>query len=66
MTQLTLEERVTALEEAVANILSQSAPGAGKKDWRSTLGMFADDPVMQEIDEEGRRIREADRKQAQS
>ena len=63
MTQLTLEERVTALEEAVAHILSQSATGAGKKDWRSTLGMFADDPVMQEIDEEGRRIREADRQQ---
>jgi len=65
MTQLTLAERVTVLEEAVAHILAQSTPGAGKKDWRSTLGMFADDPVMQAIDEEGRRIREADRQQAQ-
>ncbi len=65
MTTPTLEERVTALEATVAQLLSQSAPVAGKKDWRSTLGMFADDPVMQEIDEEGQRIREADRRQAQ-
>jgi hypothetical protein len=42
----TLEERVAALEETVAQ--------------------FADDPVMREIDAEGRRIREADRQQAQS
>ena len=62
MTQLTLEERVTALEEALAHILAQPLPGAGEKNWRSTLGMFADDPVMQAIDEEGRRIREADRR----
>ena len=66
MTLPTLEERVTALEETVAQLLSQSALAAGKKDWRSTLGMFADDPVMREIDAEGRRIREADRQQAQS
>ena len=66
MTQRTLEERVTALEDAVAHLLSQSAPDAGTKDWRSTLGMFADDPVMQEIDAAGRRIRAADRQQAPS
>jgi hypothetical protein len=66
MTLPTLEKRVTALEETVAQLLSQSALTAGKKDWRSTLGMFADDPVMREIDAEGRRIREADRQQAQS
>jgi hypothetical protein len=61
----TLEERVAALEETVALLLSQSDSVVAKKDWRSTLGMFADDPIMQEIDEEGRRIREADRQQAQ-
>jgi hypothetical protein len=66
MASPTLEERVTALEEAMAQLLSRSTAAVGKKDWRSTLGMFADDPVMQEIDEEGRRIREADRQQAQS
>jgi hypothetical protein len=62
----TLEERVAALEETVARLLSQSDSVVAKKDWRSTLGMFADDPIMKEIDEEGRRIREADRQQAQS
>jgi hypothetical protein len=66
MAQLTLEERIIALEEAVARILSRSVSMAEKKDWRSTLGMFAGDLVMQEIDAEGRRIREADRQQAQS
>ena len=60
-----LEERVAALEETVALLLSQSDSVVAKKDWRSTLGMFADDPIMKEIDEEGRRIREADRQQAQ-
>jgi hypothetical protein len=62
----TLEERVAALEETVARLLSQSDSVVAKKDWRSTVGMFADDPIMKEIDEEGRRIREADRQQAQS
>jgi hypothetical protein len=66
MTPPTLEERVTALEEMVAQLLSQFASGDTKQDWRSTLGMFADDLVMQEIDEEGRRIREADRQKARS
>jgi hypothetical protein len=61
----TLEERVAALEETVALLLSQSDSVIAKKDWRSTLGMFANDPIMKEIDEEGRRIRAADRQQAQ-
>ena len=62
----TLEERVATLEQTVAQLLSQFSSADAKKDWRSTLGMFADDLVMQEIDEEGRRIREADRQQARS
>ena len=61
----TLEERVAALEATVAQLLSQADAVVAKKDWRSTLGMFADDPIMKAIDEEGRRIREADRHQAQ-
>jgi hypothetical protein len=61
----TLEERVAALEETVALLLSRSDSVVAKKDWRSTLGMFADDPIMKEIDAEGRRIREAGRQQAQ-
>lgn len=58
MSQLTLDQRVAALEEEVARLSRQRQP---EKDWRSTLGMFAGDPVMQEIIEEGRKIRERDR-----
>ena len=66
MAQSTLEERVAALEEVMVRILEQSASDPLKKDWRSTLGMFANDNVMQEIDEEGRKIREADRQRTKS
>jgi hypothetical protein len=66
MTSPTLEERVSMLEETMAQLLSQVAVVVGKKDWRSTLGMFAGDAMMQEIDEAGRRIREADRQQVES
>lgn len=62
----TLEERVATLEQTVAQLLSQSSSADVKKNWLSILEMFADDPVMQEIDEEGHRIREADRQQARS
>jgi hypothetical protein len=34
------------------------------KDWRSAIGMFADNPEMKEIFEEGRKIREAEREAA--
>jgi hypothetical protein len=37
----------------VAQLLSQSTAAAGKKDWRRTLGLFANDPVMWEIDAVG-------------
>ena len=61
----TLEARVAALEETVAKLLTTSEAAADKKDWRCSLGMFADDPIMKQIDEEGRRIRDQDRQQAQ-
>jgi hypothetical protein len=63
MSQPTLDERVAALEQEVAR-LNKLQPGERRppeKDWRSTLGMFAGDPIMKEIIEEGRRIRERDR-----
>ena len=66
MPQPTLEERVAALEEAVAK-LTGNLPGQlppPEEDWRSTIGMFANDPIMKEIDEEGRKIREEDRRRA--
>ena len=66
MAQPTLEERLEALEKTVAELTGRSQPGPENKDWRSTVGMFANDPVMKEIQEEGRKIRDAERRDAQS
>ena len=66
MSQLTLDERVRALEHQVAR-LARLLPGEAaqpKKDWRSTIGMFAGDSVMKEIIDEGRKIRQIDRQNA--
>jgi hypothetical protein len=63
----TLEERVAKLECVVAQLVADSSKGDADstKDWRRTLGMFPpNDPVMEQIIEEGRKIREADRKRA--
>lgn len=62
MAQPTLDERVSTLERTVAELVASRSKDSGEQlDWRSTIGMFADDPVMKEIQEEGRKIREADR-----
>lgn len=62
----TLEERVAELERLVAQLLArlESAPPPAK-DWRSTIGMFANDPHWDEVVEEGRKIREADRRRVE-
>ncbi len=58
-----LEDRVEMLEKQVAELMERILAPPPEKDWRSTIGMFANDPLMKEIDEEGRKIREADREQ---
>jgi hypothetical protein len=58
-----LEERVRVLEEAVASLVADRRRPT-KEDWQSTVGMFDDDPGFVEIQEEGRKIREADRRAA--
>lgn len=60
----TLEERVDALEKQVAELMGRILAPPPTKDWRSTIGMFANDPIMKEIQEEGRKIREAEREEA--
>lgn len=61
----TLEERVEKLEQAFAQLMVPKLKEPGRDDWRKVVGMFpADDPVMKQIDEEGRKIREADRERA--
>ncbi len=63
MSQATIEERVTRLEQLIDQLLQEKAAGTqpGRDDWQKTFGMFAGDPVMKEIIEAGRRIREEDR-----
>ena len=63
MSETTLEERVTTLEKLVAEIVRKADIGMRKKDWRRTVGMFDRDSIMKEIIDEGRRVREADRRQ---
>ena len=64
MSTVTLEERAAKLEGLVDELHDQrtSADTPGRDDWRSTVGMFANDAVMEEILEEAQRIREADRR----
>ena len=66
MAQPTFEERLEALEKAVARLADRSQPTFESNGWRSTIGAFADDPVVKAIQEEGRKIREAERRDAQS
>ncbi|MDZ4288681.1 MAG: hypothetical protein U0984_12020 [Prosthecobacter sp.] len=56
----TMEERMNSLEQEVAGLkamLGLSKPV--KKDWESTVGMFQNDPVFDEVMDLGRQWREA-------
>ena len=64
MKTATLEKRVAKLEKTVSELIGRFEKLAPRKDWRSTVGMFAGDPVMKAIIEEGKRIREADRQKS--
>jgi hypothetical protein len=55
-----IEERVAALEHVV---FSRDRK-VGKNDWKATLGMFDDDPIMKEIIDEALMIREEERRLA--
>jgi len=67
MSESKIEERILTLEqqmrEVIQNIQSIPLQNPGTKDWRKSLGMFDEHPVMKQIDENGRRIRQDDRGQ---
>ena len=65
MSQPTLEQRITSLEETVKGLVAAARTGNQEKDWQRTIGMFEGDSVIAEIQEEGRRLREAERRAAQ-
>lgn len=57
-----LAQRVEALERAVG---VPPRPPANDDSWLRVVGMFAGSDFMKQVDEEGRKIREAERAQAQ-
>ena len=65
MSRATLKERVAALERQVGALLANHAGTGRTKDWRRTRGAFTGDDLMKQIFEEGRKIRDAERKHAQ-
>jgi len=61
MAQTKAEERISALERTVAELV-QSRRSAGRvKDWKRTVGMFSGNDLMKEIDAAGQKIRKQDR-----
>jgi hypothetical protein len=64
MARTSLEERLTLLERRVNGLEAIMAQNSHFNDWRSTIGMFGDDPIMKEIFDEALKIRERDREQA--
>ena len=64
MTQAMIEERLERLERLVDDVLNRlSHEGKPQKDWRRTIGMFDEDPVMRDVIEGALRRREEERKQ---
>jgi hypothetical protein len=61
-TEPTLEQRVTALEKAVADLQRQLAAKPQPDHWlNQIIGSFKDEPAFDEVLEYGRAFREADR-----
>jgi hypothetical protein len=65
MARTRLEERVAALESQVGALLANHTGAKRSKDWRRTRGAFTGDDFMKQVFEEGRKIRQAERKRAQ-
>jgi hypothetical protein len=65
MSDAPLEQRIQTLEQQMQHVLlriqSSSPPNPPTKDWRRSLGMFDDHPVMKQIDEAGQLARQQDR-----
>jgi hypothetical protein len=66
MSRTTLEERVAVLEKQGGALLVNQAWPERAKDWRRTRGAFTGDDLMKQVFEEGRKIRDAERKLAQA
>jgi len=67
MSENKVEDRLDSLEQQVRKIMDrigdENQAAEQGQNWRKSLGMFNDRPVMKDIDEEGQRIRQEDREQ---
>jgi hypothetical protein len=61
MSTANLEERVAALEKRYAELLQMVQDSRARHAWRKVVGMFADDPHIEQLHQETQRIREEDR-----
>ncbi|HZU35391.1 MAG TPA: hypothetical protein VFA18_05765 [Gemmataceae bacterium] len=64
MSQISVEERISALERAVAELIQARQVAGRRKDWKRTVGMFSGNELMKQIDAAGQKIREQDRQRA--
>jgi hypothetical protein len=64
MAQDTIEKRVARLEKQVSLLIGNRTDGdpPSADAWQQTVGMFRGDPIVREMIEEARRIREEDRR----
>ena len=64
MTKGTVEERLDRLEKVVDQVLGRlSSDNPRDKDWRRTVGMFDDDPIVRDIIDGALRSRDEERTQ---
>lgn len=61
MSTADIEQRVADLETKYAELLEMVKQRPAKDAWRKVVGMFADDPEIDELHKETLRIREEDR-----
>ncbi len=66
MSTANLEERVAALEKRYAELLQMVQDSRARNAWRKVVGMFADDPHIEQLHQETQRIREEDRDKTRS
>ena len=64
MRQSTVEKRLTNLEARVSELDSMVNQPSREKDWRRSIGVFTDDPLMQAVLDDSLHIRAADRSRA--
>ncbi len=65
MSDTPLEQRIEMLEKQMLVVLRRMHSSSGRiseiKDWRKSLGMFDDHPVMKQIDKAGQIVRQENR-----